>query len=389
MVVMNKYLFIILTLCWTVINCSGITGPEPEFETHLDKVSLSVDDEDYAHLVNESFSNYYIDADLTIGDRSYDVKVRNHGNASRRLYKKSLRVKFEDDNLYNGHSKEMVISSQMRDATYMRYILSLEMFRSAGFHISDCEQVVLGINNENKGIYLLLEPLDAFFLKRRNLPDGNLYGASNNKGFFTFENGFAARSGYNKKTNENGNYEDLENLIYLVDTASDSAFVKNIGSILDVENTIDYYTISILINNIDGIVNNFHIFNNPETGKFEFIPWDLDNTFGGIITENTLDLYADSYAGGSKLFKRLLNIPRFKKVYIEKFDYYMNNVFTEDFCLSVITPLQEMIRHDYQNDPVRTILANDLNESVESLLYFVRERRNELESQMRAWNTVY
>lgn len=384
---MRKFIILIYFFGFSVFCCSNISGPEPEFETHLEKISLSVDNEEYAHLVNSAFSNYYINAGMKYADRSYDVMIRNHGNASRRLYKKSLRLKFDDGDLFNGQSKQAVVSAQMRDTTYMRYILSLELFRAAGFHITDYELVVLGINNKNKGIHLLLEPLDEYFLKRRNLQNGNLYGASNNQGFFTFEDGYTARAGYNKKTNENGNYSDLEQLIYLIDTATDSEFESNINAILDVENTIDYYTISILINNIDGIVNNFHLYNNPETGKFEFIPWDLDNTFGEVITENTLGLDADSYAGGSKLFKRILKIPDFRQMYIEKFDLYMNTLFTTDYLNTFITPIRSSIEHDYREDPVRTILNNDLDDSIAWLLHFVSERRKDLQQQMNSWKT--
>jgi hypothetical protein len=79
---------------------------------------------------------------------------------------------------------------------------------------------------------------------------------------------------------------DIESFEKLNDLARilDKGIIKDtleLSKVLNIKNALLYLGASKLCRNNDGIRNNFYLYLNPKTSKFEFIPWDLDETFGG------------------------------------------------------------------------------------------------------------
>lgn len=359
-----------------------IVSSEPETELSLPRIELEIEHEEYMGLINGTYSNDYYPGKFKFENRTQETAIRIQGNITRRDYKKSYKLKFPTDNLFEDNAENLVISAQMADHTFMRSILSLLLFKKAGLKTVNYKPAGLFINGEFKGIYLMLESLDEFFFYNRGIPPGNLYEAFRNDAEFSFGGGYNVRSGFKKNINDNDNFSDLEDLIYIIDTAAENEFKTEIEKVLNIENVIGYLTVFVLISNFDGFFNNFHLFNNPVTGKFEFIPWDLDKTFGLEVSYNQMGIRAESCAGENKLINRLLNVPEYKDMYIEMLTKYLDEEFSRESLQDIVFQLYGQIKDDYYLDPIVGIKGYDLEKEIEYLFEYVQLRADYLRSQL-------
>src|SRR5690606_19206517 len=82
---------------------------------------------------------------------------------------------------------------------------------------------------------------------------------------------------------DSDDYSDLVNFIRVLNTTSDEDFICEMEKVFEINDYLKYLAIDILIGNWDGPLynkNNFYLYSNPVTGKFHYLPYDLDNTFG-------------------------------------------------------------------------------------------------------------
>ena len=87
---------------------------------------------------------------------------------------------------------------------------------------------------------------------------------------------------YGKVNNEeDADYGDIIDLCRVVDGThyeSDEAFVQAVENVLDVDAFLRYMAVVSILDNWDSYPNtgnNYYLFNNPVSGRFEWIPWDL------------------------------------------------------------------------------------------------------------------
>jgi len=124
------------------------------------------------------------------------------------------------------------------------------------------------------GLFLAVEQLDGQFLDEHDLPDGNLYkieghsGDSNNQGPTQVKNRSdvsAFISGYRSRNPSAQWWRDN----------------------LNVEKYLSYRTVVEAIHHYDiAYGKNYFYYHNPETSKFEVLPWDLDLTFANNMYGN-------------------------------------------------------------------------------------------------------
>jgi spore coat protein H len=125
--------------------------------------------------------------------------------------KKSLKIKFNDEPFLNGKDK-INFNAEYTDPTYMRQFLSSYLFRQAGHPCFKAEHARLYLNGEYFGIYLMVENMDADFLKANDLdPVGNLYKATHDGACLSIFD--AVYEAWEKKTSEHQNRDDLQELI--------------------------------------------------------------------------------------------------------------------------------------------------------------------------------
>jgi hypothetical protein len=155
-------------------------------------------------------------------------------------------------------------------------------------------------SSDFQGLYLAVEQLDGRFLEEHHLPDGNLYKMEAGTGV----------GGIGGESNNQGDYpeaSDSSDLIafkttYQSGTQSAAWWDAN----LDLEQYYSYRAIVEGIHHYDiGDGKNYFFFHNPETGKWETIPWDLDLTWADNM-----------YGSGNEPFRsRVLAYPEYMLEY--------------------------------------------------------------------------
>lgn len=269
------------------------------------------------------------------------VGFRVRGNTSRNAGKKSFNIDF---NKFVAGQKfldidNMNLLGNHNDPSQLRAWLSGKIVQQAELPASRSSYVKLFINNEYKGLYLNNEAIDDEFLQSRFINDdgGNLYkciwGAD-----LTYQgtNTQAYSSVYELKTNKTLNdYSGLIHFMEVLNTSSSNNFPCAIQEVFDVDLYLKTLVYEILIGHWDGYAgnkNNYYLYQRPSDGKFVFIEYDMDNTFGidwfGIdwSTRNINTWQIDN----RPLIQRLFSVPYFK----DQFNFYMqealSNIFTEN-----------------------------------------------------------
>ena len=102
--------------------------------------------------------------------------------------------------------------------------------------------------------------------------------------------------------------------------------------IFNLDDYLKIIAMDIFTGNWDGYIynkNNFYLYHNTATGKFEYIPYDLDNTLGIDWLDRDWgrrDIYDWEQHGDEvrPLYTRIMGIPELK----DQYSFYMNQLTT-------------------------------------------------------------
>lgn len=306
-----------------------------------------------------------------------NIGFRIRGNTSRYSQKKSFKVSFntfENGRQYRGLDK-MNLNGEHNDPSIIRSKLSWDIFQDIGLPAPRANHVKLYINGEYYGLYINVEHIDDEFVEDRFGTDaGNLYKClypsdltyrgsdpSNYREFYN-DRGQV----YELKTNEEENdYSDLAYLINFFEHASDTKFQQEIEDYLNVDGVLRWMAVDVLTGNWDDYwfnKNNFYLYNNPTTNRFEFIPYDYDNTFGiwwdGIYPDMDWGLRDINTWGHPDeqrpLTHRLLSIDEYRNRFNFYVNRYLDEVFNPDSLLGKINRLKLMVEDAAEEDTYRT-----------------------------------
>jgi spore coat protein H len=239
----------------------------------------------------------------------------------------------------------------------------MSLFKKAGFYCPEIKPVHLYFKDWYQGVYLEIEEIDELFFERRALPVSSLY-ICHPFVKFSLHNGYTPENTFEKDLPQSDlNYSDLMKLFIIVDrgiTVNDTA---ELNTILDVKNSLDYYTISVLINHSDGINNNLTLYFNPIIKKFQFIPWDLVNT---LVGENNLSNPAD-YGHVNNLFDQMIKIEAWNNYCINR----AKELFDFDELNTLLDKYSQEVKISQINDPAIPISETQFDESIARLrLYY-------------------
>ncbi len=297
------------------------------------------------------------------------VGFRIRGNTSRWSGKKSYKVSF---NTYDPEKKfygleKMNINGEHNDPSILRAKLCWDLLRYMRVAASRANHVTLYINHSYYGIYLNVEHIDEEFIRSRiGDKHGNLYKClypadlaylgANPESYKFEQNG---RRTYNLKTNqEYDDYSDLADLINIINNSPSDQFVCNLKESFNVPGYLKIAAVDVMSGNWDNysfLKNNFYLCRNPVTGIFEFIPYDLDNTFG-VDWFNIDWANRDIYNWGNQdevrpLYEKIMAVNEFVDLFSYYMDWIIDNYFNQDSLFSRIDWLHNKIRPYVINDP--------------------------------------
>ncbi|MFN4121796.1 MAG: CotH kinase family protein [Flavobacteriales bacterium] len=302
------------------------------------------------------------------------VGFRLRGNTSMAAQKKPFKVSFNTyvpGAKWNGLEK-LNLNAHHNDPAHFRAKLCWDLIRDAGLPGSRTSFVRLFINNEYRGLYTNVEHIDEEFVKRYfdGTGRGNLYKClypaplqfiSNNPDAYKFVAG--NRRAYEQKINDFADdYRDLEEFIRILNQTSADDFECELEKVFNVDRYLRYLALDILTGNWDGYnynQNNFYLYKNQLTGQFEYIPYDLDNTFGidwFNINWTSRNIYNWAPSNAARpLYERIIASPKFRQRFSNYMHEYLLSVFTIENITQKIDQYMAFITQPMLEDTYRTL----------------------------------
>jgi spore coat protein CotH len=302
------------------------------------------------------------------------VGFRLRGNTSLNSAKKSFFVAFNefDNNKWQQLEKMNLVGLQ-NDPSLIRSKICHDTYRQIGIPCARTSFVRLYINNEYRGLYQNQEQIDEQFAKKYfdNQGNGNLFKCTypadldfigSNPDVYKLDNGNGKRV-YELQTNEwDDNYQFLGHFIDAINNTSLNTFECEVSKVIDIENYLKVAVVDILTSNWDGYIfnkNNYYLYQDQQSGLFQFIPYDLDNTMGiDWFGEDwpSRNIYNWAPSGTDRpLFKRVMQIPAFRNRFSELFQDMITQYFTVENISSIASTWQQLIMDAALEDNYRTL----------------------------------
>lgn len=178
--------------------------------------------------------------------------------------------------------ERLTLNNMVSDPAQAREVIVLRLWRALGVTATRASWARLWIDGAPYGLYANVESLDDEWLQRRyDHYDGDLWEANNDADF--------TKSGLAFWELSEG-VGDLTPLTNLADALADDedAFDTRVGAIVDVDRFTRYLAACLVTGATDGYpfhLNDAYVYADPGNGgRFEFVPWGLDEAWGDTIT---------------------------------------------------------------------------------------------------------
>ncbi len=329
-------------------------------DSRVQRIDIALTQSDWDLMWADPMSKIQVRADAVIFGEPLDgIGFRMRGQFSLRESGDKKPFKIDTDAYVDGQEfhnlRQLILLNSIGDPSLMYEKLAYEMMEFAGMPASHAAYVELWIDITDDdqtplywGVYLLAERVDNKYLSNRFGPEsvgGNLYKASHAQRGpmdliyygesiedYPIQNGQTA---YGKMNNEEeADYSDIIELCRVIDGteyASDEKFMQALEDVLNVDAFLRYIAVVTILNNWDTYPytgNNYYLFNNPVTGRFEWIPWDL--TWGNNASAPLFGRTDMGMLEGAPLYDTVFQVERYKSKYAAYVDLLLRYWFTTE-----------------------------------------------------------
>ncbi|MEM1124253.1 MAG: CotH kinase family protein [Bacteroidota bacterium] len=256
----------------------------------------------------------------TVAEANYAGKIERRGGFSIIYPKHSYEMDLKVDIALGGlpADDDWILNANYIDKTFLRHVFAYDLFRAMhpNNRAAQTQFVELALNNQYQGLYVLMEKLDKSSLQI----DGKDPAAVIFKEPPLFRlDAFSPQDpdNYHQQTYPKIKKTDkrafIENIRRFLEESEESVFSKEIATIFDMSNIIDWHLLLLLTNNNDGILKNFYLYKVDAATPLRIAPWDYDHSLGRD-GDNELNLIKRTLkVERSLLFKRLLALDWYKK----------------------------------------------------------------------------
>jgi spore coat protein CotH len=333
----------------------------------------------------------YVHADMEFdGHLLIDVAVRYKGNGtymeSRNSEKRSFKI---DLNKYVKGQKlagiaKLNLHNNVTDASWMNEVLSHRLFRDAGVPAPRTSYAKVFVtvpgtyDKEYFGLYSIVEDVDSHFAKDRfGSKEGAIFKPVTRELFNYQGDDWAAYDHtYDPKTDlSSGEQQRVIDFSKLVSSASDAEFSQKLAEYLDIDEFARFMSVTVWLSTLDSILmmgQNFYVYLHPETHKFEFVPWDLDHSFGqfpmgGTQEEREQLSILKPWRGSNRFLERVFSTEAFKRVYLVAMKEFSKTIFAPERFSRQVDELAAAIRPAVQQESEMKLARFDKVVSGESL----------------------
>jgi spore coat protein CotH len=280
-------------------------------------------------------------------------------------------IKIDFNKFTNGQSylglDGFALNNNKQDRTFFKQCAAYDIFRAAGIPSPRCTLARVYVNQQEQGIYTLLEEVDKGFLKRHfSNANGNMYEGT----LVDFRTD--AIDGFDQESNAPNDRQDLAAVVQAIELPDDQ-LLAGLEPLINLDKFFRFWATEVLIWHRDGYSgnsNNFFIYADPsDNGRFSFLPWGVD----GVMLKNTNAGNPEHVLAFGKLANRLYAIPTQRA----RFNQTLNEV-----VQTIWQPAQLLARLD-QSQAMLTPLLNavDLQTMTDlgtALRTFITERADRI-----------
>lgn len=353
---MRKYIILIFFLFITVFAKGQIAvfpsdGSLYDGNLHTIKIIINPDTLDALLDPTNRWNNRVFPANMVYdnADTVFNVGIRIKGNSSRNAKKLSFKITTDEysNQTYQG-LKTFNLNGEHNDPSLIREYIACYVMEKSNNLATRANMVKLYFNNVYFGVYGNIEHVNKKFVESRlgdNL--GNLYKCSwpaDLKYISENQNDYKAlinpsplnERAYELKTNETlDDYSDLVNFIKVINNTPVDSFQQKIEKVFEVNKYLRTLATEILIGHWDNYFmnkNNYYLYHNLSTGKFNYIPYDMDNTLGvqwgySNIDVRNINNWGNIGASSAPLTYKILAIPEYKNYFNKQIRALCDSIF--------------------------------------------------------------
>lgn len=327
---------------------------------------------------DQILDQYYADGDkerlvgsVSINGQVFDsAGIRYKGNSTYNpnQVKNPFNIKLDyiiDDQLIEGYGT-LKLANCSKDPSFVRETLSYEIARKY-MPAGQSNYANVYVNGAHLGLYTSDQDVDKFFMRTHFGSDEN----ARIKGELTSEGG--PPSGgvweyYGMDSSSYYNYYALESdfgwqeLMWFLDTLNNSNEVAD--QVLNIDRHLWFIAFSNLLVNLDGPINNpqnYYIYKD-DAGRFNPIPWDLNESFGGYTSHQTLgnlnttqmqqlSPFANANESEFPVISKILSNDTWRKIYVAHMKTILEENFENSLYETRALEIQDVIEADVQADP--------------------------------------
>ena len=313
-------------------------------------------------LVESDENPIFVPGEVFYNDKQwYRVGIRFKGNSSLQsswrngILKLSFKLDFDEfeddypqiDNQRFYGFKKLSLKNNFDDTSMLREKVATDIFRNAGLVSSHAAfysvYVDHGDGPQYFGLYTLVEEVDDTVLDEQfSDDDGNLYKPDGDAA--SFAAGTFDEDEYEKKTNEDeADFSDVQSLLTAINddirTTDAATWRTNLEAVFDTDVFLKYLAVNTVIQNWDTygrMTHNYFLYNNPDTNKLTWIPWDNNEALQDGKREGSLALdFSDLDTSQWPLIGYMYQ----DDVYKAKYDTYLQEVVDGAFNTNTIQTL--------------------------------------------------
>ena len=310
----------------------------------------------------------YVHADLEFQGQSLrDVGVRYKGNGtymeSRDSLKRSLKIelnRFVKGQKVAGQTK-LNLHNNVTDASWMNEVLSYRLFRDANVPAPRSAYAKVFVTVPGKfehqylGLYSLIEEVDTHFARERfATKQGAIFKPVTPQLFnYLGEHWQSYDQTYDAKTElSDGDKRRVTDFSKLLTDGSDAEFSARVGEFIDLEEFARFMAVTVWLSTMDSILmmgQNFYVYLHPATHQFQFIPWDLDHSFGQFPMAGTQQQRENlsiqtPWRGAHRFLERMFKHETFKKLYIATMTQFSKSIFLPERFVQQVDEVAAAIR---------------------------------------------
>jgi len=317
----------------------------------------------------------YVHAQLDFESASFtNVAIRYKGNGTFAQSRGSLKRSFKIDlnEFVNGQKlvgiSKLNLHNGVTDPSWMNEVLSHQAYRNAGIPAPRTAYArvyitVPGLHDHAYfGLYSLVENVDAnFFEERLGSKKGSLFKPVTPNLFADLGDDWSTyRQTYDPKTELSPwQQRRIIDLCKLVTHANDAEFSQRLGDFVDLDAFARYMAVTVWLSTLDSILSigqNYYLYLDAKTQKFQFVPWDLDHSFGQFPMMGSqeqrekLSIHAPWQQGGNRFLERTFGVAEFKKRYLARLQELSKTTLSPEHIIAQVDSLAPILRPAVQQE---------------------------------------